>query len=212
VTLEERIDRIIHASEIELAGEAYIGKYELNDGKSIKKFILDKLRIVYTNPNTGNKITLSHNSAGKLALHWKDGDAYQKSIAHIPQIIENMQFLEEMPPEGDDAKYDKYSYYITPANIDGLLYTILSTVGYKGKEIYYDHNVFEGTPKEVFDRAKTEIKDPKYDRLNKILQDKGKDNRGQVLVATRETPAIQEATGASTNKYTKNYPNVQGEK
>jgi len=113
VTLEERIDRIIHAGEIELAGEAYRGKYELNNMKSIKDFILDRLRKIHTNLSTGDKITLSHNSAGKLALHWKDGDAYQKSIAHIPQIIENMQFLKEMPPERDDAKYEKYSYYVS---------------------------------------------------------------------------------------------------
>jgi len=41
VTLEERIDRIIHTSEVELVGEAYRGKYELGDGKSIKKFIVN---------------------------------------------------------------------------------------------------------------------------------------------------------------------------
>ena len=173
MTLEERIDRIIHVSEIELAGEAYKGKYELNNGKSIKKFILDKLRKVYTNLNTGDKITLSRESANKLSGHLKDGDIYQKSLAHIPEIIENMQFLEEMPPDKDkeNPKFDNYSYYITPANIDGQFYTILSTVGRKRQEIYYDQNIFNGTPEEVFAKAKNEINDPKYRRLNEILQD-----------------------------------------
>ena len=97
MTLEERINRIVHTSEIELVGEAYKGKYELGNRKSITRFILDKLRKIYTNLATGNKITLSHSSAEKLATH--SGEAYQKTIAHIPQIIENMQFLEEMPPD-----------------------------------------------------------------------------------------------------------------
>ncbi|MDR2555210.1 MAG: hypothetical protein LBC64_07250 [Fibromonadaceae bacterium] len=61
MTLKERIDRIIHTGEIELAGEAYKGKYELNNVKSIKDFILGNLRKVYTNLNTGDKITLSGN-------------------------------------------------------------------------------------------------------------------------------------------------------
>ena len=45
MTLKERIDRIIHTGEIELAGEAYKGKYELNNGKSIN-----------TNLGTGDKL------------------------------------------------------------------------------------------------------------------------------------------------------------
>jgi hypothetical protein len=171
VTLEERIDRIIHTGEIELAGEAYKGKYELNSVKSIKNFILNNLRKVYTNLGTGYKITLSHNSAGKLALHWKDGDVYQKSIAHIPQIIENMQFLAEMKPDKKNASFDNYSYYITRVNIGGESHTILSTVGRKRQEIYYDHNIFKETPKEVFAKAKNETSYPKYSRLNEILQD-----------------------------------------
>jgi hypothetical protein len=211
VTLKERIDRIFNTGEIELAGEAYKGKYELGNMKSIKNFILDKLRKVYTNLATGNKITLSHNSAGKLARHYKDGEVYQKSLAHIPEIIENMQFLKEMPPDKENASFDNYSYYITPTNIDGESHTILSTVGRVEQEIYYDHNVFKGTPKEVFERAKIETSDPKYDRLNKILQDKEKDSRDPILVRTRETSAIQEATEASTNKYTKNSSDAQGE-
>jgi len=85
-----------------------------------------------------------------------------------------MQFLEKMSPDKnkENPKFDNYSYYITPANIDGESHTILSTVGRVEQEIYYDHNVFRGTPKEVFERAKNETCDPKYDRLNKILQSK----------------------------------------
>jgi len=177
MTLEERIKCIICASEIELEGEAYRGKYELNSVKSIKDFILDKLRWngniakIYTNLNTNDKIILSHDSAGKLAGH--GGEAYKKTLAHIPQIIEKMQFLEEMGADKENASFDKYSYYITPVKIDGKSYTILSTVGFKGKKIYYDQNVFEGTPEEVFKRINKAVEmggnNSQYSRLAKIL-------------------------------------------
>jgi len=97
MTLEERIKCIICESEIELEleGEAYRGKYELNNAKSIKEFIFDKLRLnykgekkIYINADTGEKIIISHGSAGKLATRWKNGEAYQKSLAYIPLIIE----------------------------------------------------------------------------------------------------------------------------
>jgi len=213
VTLRERIERIFNTGEIELAGEAYKGKYELNDVKSIKEFILKKLRKIYTNPNTGDKITLSHDSAGKLAIQYKDSEAYQKSIAHIPEIIENMQFLEEMEPSKENAKYDKYSYCITPVKIDGESYTILSTVGHKGQEIYYSQNVFRGTPKEVFAKAKNEMNDTKYSRLNEILKDVDNKNGDWELYqgSTQGSPTAMESTNASTNKYTKNLPDVQWE-
>ncbi|MDR2731953.1 MAG: hypothetical protein LBB36_01910 [Fibromonadaceae bacterium] len=146
-SLAERISRILCTPELELDGNAYKGKYELDNGKSIKKFILDELRKVYTNQSTGNNIKVSRESAKELLLHWKsDGEAFQKSIAHIPQIIESMQFLEEMSPDPNrvNPRFAKYSYYITQAKIDGESYIILSTVGYKGHEIYYDQNGVKG--------------------------------------------------------------------
>ena len=217
MTLEERIDRIFNAGEIELAGEAYKGKYELSDGKSIKKFIREKLRKIYTNLSTGNKITLSRESANKLSGHLKDGEAYQKSLVHIPEIIENMQFLEEMSPDEDvvNPKFSNYSYYITPVNIDGKPHTILSTVGYKNGEIYYDQNVFKGTPKQTFTKAKT-TDNAKYSRLKEILKgyeerqletDRNRNpeapttvenNQEQIPVVTGETLATTEDPNSST--------------
>jgi hypothetical protein len=174
--LEERIERILCVPNLELDGNAYKGKYELNNGLSIKNFILNKLRlnekgenISYTNQSTGSKIIISNNSAGKIALHWKDGETYQKSIAYIPHIIESMQFLEEMKANKENAKYNKYSYYITPVRINGEPCTILSTIGLMENEIYYDQNLFEGTPEEIFAEAKNSTSE-KYSRLNCILK------------------------------------------
>ena len=170
--------------EIELDGEAYKGKYELNNRKSIKKFILVKLRLnnegknkIYTNLDTDEKITLSVNSAGKLAGHYKHSEAYQKTIAHIPKIIENMKFIEEMMPEKENSKYDKYSYYILRVKIEGGPHTILSTVGHNKDGIYYDQNVFKGTPQEIFNEARnTSLENAQYSRLKEILKDTEKSN------------------------------------
>jgi len=195
--LEERIERIICASEIELDGEAYIGKYELNNVKSIKKFILDKLRGKIKNLITGDYITLSKQSSQKLASHFKDGKEYQKSLAHIPKIIENMLFLEEMKPDKENASFDKYSYYITKVNIDGESHTILSTVGSVEQKIYYDQNVFKGTMQEVFARAKNDTSDAKYSRLKEILKKTDKGDWDPIGIINPETPT------AFTNKYSK---------
>jgi hypothetical protein len=172
-SLEERIKRILLMPELEMDGNAYKGKYELNDVKSIRDFILNELRKSYTNQNTGDEIIISRNSAKEIAGHYSDSEAYQKSIAHIPQIIENMLFLEKRKAEEEGAKFDEYLYYITSIKIDGKPHTILSTAGYKLKQgkVYYVQNVFEGTPKEVFAKAKNEV-NIKYKRLNEILNEK----------------------------------------
>jgi hypothetical protein len=176
----ERIKSITTALVIELDGNAYNGQYELNDLLSIKSFIRDKLRFagrnkngerekkIYKNLDTGREITIGKDSAGKLALHDGGGEAYKKSIAHIPEIIEKMKLLAEMPADKAGAKYSRYSYFITNTRIDGTPYTILSTVGHSRTETYYDQNVFSGTPQEVFRNA-SNAADSKYERVKKIL-------------------------------------------
>jgi len=198
--MEGRIKRIICENEIELDGKAYVGKYELNNVKSIRDFILDKLRGKIKNLSTGDYITLSKQSAQKLASHFKDGEVYQKSLAHIPHIIENMQFLEEMKPDKGKSGFDNYTYYITGINIDGESYTILSTVGSVEQKIYYDQNVFKGVPQEVFTKAKSNTSDAKYSRLKEILKNTNKGDWDPIGIINPETPT------ASINKYSKFTP------
>ena len=191
---------------MELDGNAYADNYKLNDGKSIKDFILDKLRlndkrknIVYKNLDTGEKVIISSNSAGKLASHYKYGEAYQKTIAHIPEIIKHMKFLEEMPAEKQDAKFGNYSYYITGINMDGNPYTVLSTVGHNENGIYYDQNVFEGTAQEALEKANiTTEDDSKYSRLVKILEGLKKE-----VLDPSELHSGDNSQQASNSKYNK---------
>jgi uncharacterized protein YukE len=211
-SLEERIKCIIHMPELEMEGNAYKGKYELNDFGSIKDFMLKKLRIdekgkkiTYTNQSTGDEIIISHEAAGEIAGYYKSSEAYQKVIAHIPKIIENMQFLEEMKADKEKAKFDKYSYYVTPVKIDGESYTILSTVGRNRQEIYYYQNVFKGTPEKVFEETENET-NVKYSRLNKILKN-AKIEKRQLEADPGHT---QEAPTAYNSKYNKFSEEKQG--
>jgi hypothetical protein len=62
--------------ELKMDGNAYKWKYELDDLKSIKEFIFDKLRlnkkeqdVPYTNQSTGNVITITRDSAKEIAGH-----------------------------------------------------------------------------------------------------------------------------------------------
>jgi hypothetical protein len=192
-SLEERISRILCTPELELDGNAYEGKYELNR-TSIKRFILGKLRIKVKNLDTGSEIIVSKRTAKELAKHDSDGEIYQKSIAHISEIIEKMQFLEEMEPDKANPKFESYSYYVTGVNMDGRSYTILSTVGHFGNYIYYDQNVFDGTKQEVLKKAYNESKkyetekDAKYSRFSKIMQKTEKGDWSQVGLARPEAP------------------------
>jgi hypothetical protein len=194
IKLEEHIERVLCAQELELDGNAWKGNYELNDKGSIVQFILNKLRKVYTNLATDKDIKVSKRSAEKLATH--SGEAYQKSLVHIPEIIEKMQFLAEMKADKADAHFKEYLYYITPAKIDEESYTILSTVGFSGEKIYYDQNVFEGTPEGVFEEARSSTS-KKYSRLNEILTGIKKDSWDTSEISSSERPAT------STNKYSK---------
>jgi hypothetical protein len=143
-------------------------------------------------------------------------EAYSKTIAHILEIIEKMQFLEEMPPEVENANFNNYSYYITGIYMDGNSFIVLSTVGRTDREIYYDHNVFEGTKNEVFEKAKNAADDDyKYSRLSKILKKKEtvndrSESRAQIhqpsLVETPDPSALKtgdDSRSVSINKYTK---------
>jgi hypothetical protein len=200
-SFEERIKRILLMPELEMDGNAYMGKYELNNRKSITQFILDELRKAYTNLATGDNIQVSGKSADKLATHC--GEAYQKSIAHIPEIIEKMQYLDKKPADKTDAHFKEYSYYITPAKIDRETYTILSTVGYSGKEIYYDQNMFIGTPEKVFEEARNSTAN-KYSRLSEILRSVEKGNQSSAEIIPSEPLA------ASNSKYNKFSEEKQG--
>jgi len=154
---EDRMANIIEAMPLELDGNAYKGKFELDTKKkeSVWNWLKDKLQGKnFKNENTGSKITLSRNGLKELISFIKNDVTYIKSLAHIPEIIKNMRYVETMSNTKDDG-YPNFDYYITPAKMDGKNYTILSEVGKNANgEYYYYQNVFNGTPKEVIEKVR----------------------------------------------------------
>jgi hypothetical protein len=196
----ERVRSIIEMPVVELDGNAYQGRYNLDEPLSIKNFVLKTLRFndkgeraTYTNLDTGRQITIGRGSAGKLAGGMGADDAHKRVIVHIPQIIKTMTLFGETSAEKPCSKFSRYSYYITNIKIDCDPYTILSTVGYNRTETYYDLNVLPGTPREVFRNAKGTT-DPKYRRVNGILGDIEESDWGIIGVRPPGSPITSPIT------------------
>lgn len=67
-----------------------------------------------------------------------------KSLVAIPELFKNAIFIEELPNNKNNGKYDKYRSYVAGLNIGGVDYTVKKTVGvdeYGNK--YYDQALTE---------------------------------------------------------------------
>ena len=135
-----RIEKLKKTKPIEITGEEYKGKYELNV-KSGHKWVLDNLRGTYTVKDTGEKVNLSRVSANEITSHGEREDIHLKSFAVIPQMIENAIFIDETDNYKGNNKYDKYKYYVVGLNVDGVPYTARIVVGEKNGKTYYDHEL-----------------------------------------------------------------------
>ena len=133
-----RIEKLRNSTPITATGEEYKGKYELNN-QDAERYILNELRGEYTNQDTGDKVIISRKGADKVTRHDADNDVHLKSIALIPQMIENAIFIDEDTNTKSVTGFDSYRYYVTGINIGGEDYTAKIVVGVKNGEIYYDH-------------------------------------------------------------------------
>ena len=184
----ERIEKLRNSKPVEITGEEYKGKYELNRD-SAKQWIKDNLRGEYTNKDTGEKIEIRKDGAQKVTSHSMGSEAHLKSLVAIPQMIENSVFIEDRPNEKDNYKYDRYRYYVCGLKIGDVDYTAKITVGVKGASKYYDHSltkIEKGTLIDNIDALSTTfdnnqnalvsgIKDTK---LLSILQENGEKDAG----------------------------------
>ena len=136
-----RIEKLKKAKPIEITGDEYKGKYELNRD-SAKSYIKDSLRGEYTNKDTGDTILLAKDGAQKVTSHSMGNEAHLKSIAVIPELIEKSIFIYELPNEKNNGKYDSYRYYVSGLKIGDVDYTVKLAIGvdeYGNK--YYDHSL-----------------------------------------------------------------------
>ena len=134
----KRVEKLRESKPIEITGNEYQGKYELNR-ESAQRYLLDNLRGDYTIKDTGEVVSLAKKGAKKVTAHSMGNEAHVKSIAVIPEMIENSIFIEEQPAYKDDAKFDSYRYYVTGLKIGNEDYTARLTIGVKNGKSYYDH-------------------------------------------------------------------------
>ena len=205
-----RIEKLKKTKPIEITGEEYKGKYELNRD-SAKAYIKDSLRGEYTNKDTGDTILLAKDGAQKVTSHSMGNEAHLKSIAVIPELIEKSIFIDELPNEKNNGKYDSYRYYVSGLKIGGVDYTVKLAIGideYGNK--YYDHSLTEIEKGKLIDEvgalsttlpssnqsALSEYKDSKLISLLQTNSSKVVDENGEPMVVYHGTD-----TRASFNKF-----------
>lgn len=188
-----RIDKLRDSKPVEITGEEYKGKYDLNRD-SAQDFILKNLRGEYTIADTGEKVTISKVGAKKVTSHSMGNNAHLKSIVAIPQLLENAIFIEETPNEKSNGKYDSYRYYVVGLKIGNEDYTARITIGVKNGEYYYDHYLTEIEKGNLIEIANGFIPTgdapvPSYTkskdtRLISLLQTNDQENARKIKIAT----------------------------
>lgn len=195
-----RVEKLRHSEPVEITGAEYKGKYELNRD-SAKQWIKDDLRGEYVNRDTGEKIEIRKDGAQKVTSHSMGNEAHLKSIAVIPELIEKSIFLDEIPNEKNNGKYDSYRYYVCGLRIGSEDYTVKITVGVKGASKYYDHaltQIEKGTLIDNIDALSTtfdnnmntsfSVKDTKLLSILQTNSSKVVDENGEPLVVFHGTP------------------------
>ncbi len=178
----------------------YNGEYELKR-ENAKAWAKKNIRGTYSNKDTGDKIDVSRVGVDKVTSHGERDEAHLKSIVSIPQIIENSIFIDELPNEKDNDKYDSYRYYISGLKIDGEDYTVKMVVGIKGDNKYYDHELTEIEKGQLIDSLNliakqvaknqsplSEYKDRKLISLLQTNSSKVVDENGEPMVVYHGTP------------------------
>ena len=196
-----RIEKLKKTKPIEITGDEYKGKYELNRD-SAKSYIKDSLRGEYTNKDTGDTILLAKDGAQKVTSHSMGNEAHLKSIAVIPELIEKSIFIDELPNEKNNSKYDSYRYYVSGLKIGDVDYTVKLAIGideYGNK--YYDHSLTEIEKGKLIDEvgalsttlpsdnqsALSEYKDSKLISLLQTNSSKVIDENGEPMVVYHGT-------------------------
>ena len=134
----DRIQKLRESKPVVITGKEYKGKYELNR-ESAKDWMKNNLRGIYSNKDTGEIIEIRKDGLQKVTSHSMGNTAHLQSLVAIPKLIENSIFIDELPNEKGNGKYDSYRYYVCGLKIGGEDYTVKVTVGVKGASKYYDH-------------------------------------------------------------------------
>ena len=190
---KKRIEKLRDSRPVEITGEEYKGKYELNRD-SAKQWMKENLRGEYVNKDTGEKIEVSGKGVEKVTSHSMGNKAHIQSLVAVPRLIENAIFIEERPNEKGNNKYDSYRYYVCGLKIGGVDYTVKVTIGVKQGKKYYDHALTEiekGNLIEIANGFTTTGDAPvpssavsKDTKLQSILQTNEQENARKIKLAT----------------------------
>lgn len=170
----ERIEKLRESKPVEITGDEYKGKYELNR-ESAKEWLKNNLRGEYRIKDTGETVELRKDGIQKVTSHSMGNEAHLKSLAAIPQMIENSIFIDEVPNEKNNGKYDRYRYYVCGLKIGGEDYTAKITIGVKGSYKYYDHSLTQIEKGSLLDNI--DALSTTYDDKGTTLSSVGKDSR-----------------------------------
>ena len=170
----ERIEKLRESKPVEITGNEYKGKYELNRD-SAKEWLKNNLRREYRIKDTGETVELRKDGIQKVTSHSMGNEAHLKSLAAIPQMIENSIFIDEVPNEKNNGKYDRYRYYVCGLKIGGEDYTAKITIGVKGGYKYYDHSLTQIEKGSLLDNI--DALSTTYDDKGTTLSSVGKDSR-----------------------------------
>lgn len=170
----ERIEKLRESKPVEITGDEYKGKYELNR-ESAKEWLKNNLRGEYRIKDTGETVELRKDGIQKVTSHSMGNEAHLKSLAAIPQMIENSIFIDEVPNEKNNGKYDRYRYYVCGLKIGGEDYTAKITIGVKGGYKYYDHSLTQIEKGSLLDNI--DALSTTYDDKGTTLSSVGKDSR-----------------------------------
>ncbi len=134
-----RIEKLRGSKPIEITGEEYKDKYELNR-ESAKAWIKDNLRGEYTIADTNEKVTVGRKGVNKVTSHSIGNEAHLKSLVAIPEMLNKSTFIAEEKAEKANAQYPAYRYYVVGLKIGGADYTAKLTIGVdENGNKFYDH-------------------------------------------------------------------------
>ena len=181
-----RIEKLRKSEPIVRKGDEYKGKYELNS-RSAEDYVLHSLRGEYPNNDTGDVIRITRASR-KVAHHDAENEVHLRSIAYIPEMIENAVFIEERQNE-KGSKFDSYRYYVVGLKIGGVDYTAKLVVGVKDGDSYYDHSLTEIEKNNLIDLTDG-VK--AYVSGNEAAPFTGKDKRLLSILQTNSSKVVDE--------------------
>lgn len=129
------------------------------DKDSARIWMLSAIRGEYVNESTGEKISISRRSIKKVSSHDIYDVVHLKSLILIPELVQKARFICEQEKVREDKKFDRYRYFCSGVEIDGVSYTAKVVVGIKNGISYYDHNLTK-VEKGRLVEALNEVDDP----------------------------------------------------